>query len=83
MTYLWVPALEIAVQCQEVTPAQFWYQGRRHQVLWIAEQWRVDSEWWREPTWRDYFRVVTDSGLLLLLYHDLLEGQWYLQQTYD
>jgi hypothetical protein len=39
--------------------------------------------WWRLRLWRDYYKLVTDTGLLVIVYYDLLEGKWYLQQLFD
>jgi len=52
-------------------------------VTGIANRWRVHTLWWREEIWREYFKVLTDSGLLCTLYHDLLAEHWYLERVYD
>jgi hypothetical protein len=36
-----------------------------------------------EPYERDYFHCLTDAGLLVLLYRDLLAGGWYLHGWWD
>ncbi len=46
----------------------------------IRESWRIDDEWWRRPISREYRAVILDDGRLLTLYHDLLEGRWYVQK---
>jgi len=33
--------------------------------------------------WRDYWKVVTDTGLLCVLYQDLTQGHWYLERIYQ
>jgi hypothetical protein len=43
----------------------------------------VDTAWWEGRVWRDYLRIYTRSGLLVLLYHDLLDDTWHLQRLYD
>ena len=83
MTYLWLPALTIEMTLRESRPAFFVWQGQNHRVRWIARQWRVDVGWWRLRVWRDYYKLVTDTGLLVVVYCDLLEEEWYLQQLYD
>jgi hypothetical protein len=45
-------------------------QNRAHAL----DRWRV---------WREYFRLATRTGLLVVVYHDLLEDRWYLQRVYD
>ena len=67
----------------EDVPYQFIWQGLLHQVAEITRYWRVDIDWWRERIWRAYFKVRTESGLLVVIYQDLIGGQWYLQRLYD
>jgi hypothetical protein len=40
-------------------------------------------EWWREGIRRDYFKLTTTTGLLVVIFHDLDTGDWYLQRLYD
>ena len=49
----------------------------------IAKRWRVDVDWWRVRVWREYFKLATGTGLLVVIYRDLLSGGWYLQRLYD
>jgi hypothetical protein len=64
-------------------PFRFTWQERIHQVLEITSRWRVDIDWWQGRIWRAYFKVSTDSGLLAIIYQDLITGNWYLQRYYD
>ena len=64
-------------------PSTFHWSGRLFQVAEIANCWRVHVHWWQREIWREYFKVLTDSGLLCTLYHDLLTDQWYLERVYD
>ncbi len=54
---------------------------RRHQpVIAIEDRWRVDDEWWRkEPVSRMYYSVRLSSGQHLVIFHDLIKGNWYRQ----
>lgn len=84
MTHLWPEGQPIRVRCGEWdTPLSFVWRGRVHTVQGIAKRWRVDVEWWQQRVWREYFKLYTDTGLLVILYRDLLSGQWYLQRLYD
>jgi hypothetical protein len=83
MTYLWLPAQPIVMHLQSKKPSDFEWKRRKHRVVWIAKTWRMDWGWWRLRLWRDYYKVVTDTGLLVVVYYDLLDDKWYLQQLFD
>ena len=65
------------------TPCSFEWQGRPHPITGISKRWRVDNWWWRVRVWREYFKLETGTGLLVIIYRDLLTDQWYLQRLYD
>ncbi len=84
MTRLWPNGEPVEARCTASgAPSAFSWQGRTHAVQGIAQRWRVDADWWQQRIWREYFRLYTRSGLLVVLYRDLLTGQWYLQRLYD
>ena len=84
MTHLWPQGEPITVQSDPLlTPQVFTWQGRRHPVRQIAKRWRVDQEWWQGRIWREYFKLTTGTGLLVVIYRDLLTSAWYLQRLYD
>jgi len=71
--------------CKDEVPEGFVWQSMEHQILEIANRWTVHSRWW-EPgkmVWRQYFKVVTDTGLLCQVYHDLLRDRWFFARLYD
>ncbi|NIM51836.1 MAG: hypothetical protein GTN62_12790 [Gemmatimonadales bacterium] len=53
--------------------------GRRRRVEEIIETWRIDDEWWREPITRRYVEVVLEGGGHVVLFEDLVTGQWFVQ----
>ncbi|MCZ7571729.1 MAG: hypothetical protein M5U01_24525 [Ardenticatenaceae bacterium] len=83
MTRFWPDGEPIAVAGDAENPRALTWQGRTHPVQGIANRWRVDEGWWHQRTWRDYFKLYTRTGLLVVIYHDLLTGRWYLQRLYD
>ena len=84
MTRLWPQGESIAVASDAAqTPLTFTWQGRAHQVQGIAKRWRVAVDWWRGRVWREYFKLTTHTGLLVVIYRDLLTGRWHLQRLYD
>jgi hypothetical protein len=64
-------------------PNQILWHRQTYKVAEITRYWRIDIDWWRERIWRAYFKLRTDTGLLVVIYQDLLDGEWYLQRLYD
>jgi hypothetical protein len=46
----------------------------------VGESWRVEDEWWRQPISRRYVEVVLEGGGRVVLYEDLITGEWWVQQ---
>lgn len=96
MTRLWSPAEPIRVVTRASPtkgsktrptsngePASFTWKGQTHPVAFITRAWRVDIDWWRERIWRANYKLSTETGLLVIIYQDLLTNRWYLQRLYD
>ena len=84
MTLLWSAGVLILVQHNPLLePQHFDWQGQRYQVQAIAKRWRLDQEWWQQRVWREYFKLTTTDGLLVVVYYDLSCGNWCLQRMYD
>jgi hypothetical protein len=45
----------------------------------ILESWRIDDEWWRHMIARAYLEVMLEGGKRLVLFQDLVTGQWFVQ----
>ena len=84
MTRLWAGGTSITVQHDSLlVPQGFIWQGQTHRVQQISKRWRIDQQWWEQRIWREYFKMTTQTDLLVIIYRDLLTGQWYLQRLYD
>ena len=85
MTRLWPKGVPIVVsQNGSEVPDRITWQGQTHGVAEIAKRWRVSVDWWRgAAVARDYFKLATTTGLLIIIYQDLHTGAWYLQRLYD
>jgi hypothetical protein len=84
MTRFWPAGLPITVAADALaTPQAFTWDSTTHPVEHIFKRWRVDQLWWRMRVCREYFLVRTHTGLLVMLYRDVLGGAWYLQRLYD
>ena len=66
-------------------PGGFEWWGASHRICKVCNRWRVHTCWW-EPekvVWREYLKVITDTGLLCLLYQDLVKRGWFVARIYD
>jgi hypothetical protein len=46
----------------------------------VLESWRIDDEWWRLPISRLYHDVILEGGGRVVLFKDLITGDWFAQQ---
>jgi len=84
MTRLWGTQQPIRVEVDEAgLPLRFTWEEVTHPIETIANRWRSDNDWWRGQIWREHFKVATTTGLLVIIYRDLVEDCWYLQRLYD
>ena len=97
MTRFWPEGQSIDVNtCTELThgqenhglvpdeiPDHFSWHQSEHRIEEILEIWRIDIDWWRTQKWRTYFRLITNTGLLVIIYQDLVNEKWFLQRLYD
>ena len=75
-------------------PAALVLAGRLEPVLALCNRWRVRGDWWRREVYRDYFRLITESGRLCVVFRDLAtqppslleKGErlatWFLERIY-
>lgn len=45
----------------------------------VLESWRIDDEWWRQPIARCYHAVILDGGKRVVLFEDIVTGEWFAQ----
>ncbi len=84
MTRFFAEGEAIPVECDpEGVPLHFTWRGTNYTIQIVSERWRIDEGWFQVRVWREYFKVATESHTLILLFHDLLSGSWYLQRVYD
>ena len=46
----------------------------------ILDVWRIDDEWWRLTISRLYYDVMLEGGGHVVLFNDLVTGDWFAQQ---
>jgi hypothetical protein len=84
MTRLWTKGEPITVAINGAgEPLRFSWRGEMHPVTAVVRRWRADADWWKGRIWREHFKLVTDTGVLAVVYHDLVGHEWYLQRVYD
>lgn len=84
MAYFWHPPLSITVVLDmNDTLVSLQWSGDHHPIRTVAEAWSEDSGWWVRRQWRDYYRLLTRTGLLVEIFQDRNTEQWYLQRLYD
>ena len=85
MTRLWPKGTRIVVfQNGSEVPERIIWQGQTHDVADVAKYWRVNADWWRgESAARDYYKLTTTTGMLVIIYRDLHTSEWYLQRLYN
>jgi hypothetical protein len=84
MSRFWGNTQPIRVTTDEAgVPRAFSWCGRHYQVAHLANAWRFDDGWWEQRIWRDYFKVATNTRMLVVLYHDLCTDGWFLNREYD
>ena len=84
MLRFWADGKAIPTVCDTAgQPLEFRLGWQRHQVQEIVKQWELDDDWWEVQTMRTYFKLITKSGFLVVLYWDAARGEWFLQRIYD
>jgi hypothetical protein len=72
MTRLFLPAEAIEVTlADDATPKRFKWRGHSYRVSHVTHRWRISREWWLQPIHREFYRLTTEDGLLVILYCDL------------
>ena len=84
MSPFWPQGQSIEVRSKVGKPQAWRWEWGDHLVHDISTHWRIHTGWWSgNEVWRDYWEVTTNTGFLCVLYHDLLEGAWYLERIYE
>lgn len=85
MSPLWAEPRTLDVDTDDGRPLRlrFGWEQRHHEVAALNRHWRVHLDWWTScELRRSYWEIVTDSGLLCVIYHDLIVGGWFLERIY-
>src|SRR5436305_2545433 len=84
------PPVAVRVNHQNGTPSYLIATKSGHisgNVLWAAGPWRSSGDWWERDAWiRDEWDIALRDESVLALYrlvHDLVEGTWMVEGSYD
>jgi len=84
------PPVRVHVTLENGQPMRLTCPGKKEvqgEILWKAGPWRFSGDWWDRDAWsRDEWDVAvrnSESVSFYRLVHDLLEGVWFLEGTYD
>jgi hypothetical protein len=48
----------------------------------VREEWVVEDRWWTgRPLRRRYFELVLANGRNVVVFHDLVGGEWFMQRA--
>lgn len=54
-------------------------QTVRQSVASLLDSWQLDDEWWRQRISRRYVEIMIEGGKRMLLFEDLVTGEWFEQ----
>jgi hypothetical protein len=93
MSRLLAEPLAAEVELRQEAPALVRLAQGPRRVARVCARWRVESDWWRAPVAREYWKLLLEdrrpapagsgSGLLCDVYRDLVDGGWWLSRLYD
>jgi len=64
----------------ELGAAELPVMVERRAVESVGEIWRIDDEWWRAPIHRRYVEAILEGGKHVVLFEDLMTGEWWMQK---
>ncbi len=84
------PPLRASVTLENGQPTQIACPKKKEvygHVLWKAGPWRSSGDWWEREAWsRDEWDLALQNGEAISFFrlvHDLLDGGWFVEGTYD
>jgi hypothetical protein len=82
------PHMPARVQSAREAPTIIGFEGQRYRVLKAAGPWRRSGEWWtQDHRGRDEWDLVLtaqeEHKLLVKIYRNLFNGEWYVEGEYD
>jgi protein ImuB len=87
---LFRPPVPVTMNHQDGKPSHISSHKRNQisgEVLWAGGPWRSSGDWWEQDAWvRDEWDIAVQEKTGIVFYrlvHDLMEGRWLLEGSYD
>ncbi|MEW6742029.1 MAG: DNA polymerase Y family protein [Planctomycetota bacterium] len=77
------PPRPITASFAEGRLSAFTFEGGSHRVLSVIGPERREGGWWDRPFARDYYQVMLMGSGLFWIFHDRLDGGWYVHGIFD
>lgn len=75
---------DVRVDLEEGQPTRLYDRGGWRVLTVVAGPDRVSGGWWEDDAYaREYYRCVTDEGVLVWIYRDATRDRWLLQGWWD
>jgi hypothetical protein len=71
----WAPALRLIDPPRVMRPPE--------EQTTCAGPFRLSESWWAHAVERDYYQLRDRDGALVLAFHDIQKGSWYVQGVFD
>jgi hypothetical protein len=86
MSYFWPEGYPIVVRTDGLgQPHLFtwdWYIDIQEIIL-ISDRWSLTDPWEEEPQKRTYYTIATETGIIAIIFVNILTQAWYIQWAYD
>jgi hypothetical protein len=84
MSYFWPKGIPVKVRVDPSgKPVCVLWQGQEHRVEQVTRAWLIDDQWWTARIWRVYYRITTDTGLLMVVFRNVLSNHWFIHRLHD
>jgi hypothetical protein len=84
MGYLWRTGTPVKVYVDQTgRPKRVVWQGKEHTVEQVTRSWLIDDKWWVARIWRVYYLITTDTGLLMVIFRNLITNDWFVHRIHD
>ena len=83
MSRLLAQPAAVAVETRDAVPVRLRVDRRNLRVERVLSRWRLETDWWRAPLSREYWKLWLSGDLVCEVYQDRLDGQWHLTRWYD